>query len=126
MIDFENKPIFKLSPVSDDSFLKVISPILTEGEKVLGTYKSMRDGVIFTNKRIISINVQGLTGKKKDFTSLPYSKVSAFSIETAGVIDLDSELELWFAGLGKVRFEFSRTADVSTICKTISEYILHI
>jgi hypothetical protein len=126
MIDFENKPLFKLSPVKDDSFLKVLTPILVDGEEVLDTFQSMRDGVIFTNKRIISINVQGLTGKKKDFTSLPYSKVSAFSVETAGVIDLDSELELWFAGLGKVRFEFSRKADVSTICKTISEYILHI
>ena len=50
--------------------------------QVVSSYSSMRDYVVFTNKRVISVNVQGLTGKKKDFTSLPYSKVQAFSIET--------------------------------------------
>jgi hypothetical protein len=47
-----------------------------------------------------------MSGKKRDFTSLPYSKIQAFSIETAGTFDLDSELDLWFSGLGKVRLEF--------------------
>lgn len=126
MIDFSNKTLFKLSPVSDNSFANVLTPMFIAGEEILGTFQAMRDGIVFTNKRIIAINVQGLTGKKKDFTSLPYSKVSAFSVETAGVLDLDSELELWFAGLGKVRFEFSKRADVSGICRTISEYVLHI
>ena len=88
------------------------------------TYKGIRDGVVFTNKRIIAINVQGLTGTKKDFTSLPYSKIQAFSVETAGVFDLDSELELWFSGLGKVKFEFVKNANVSAICKMISERVL--
>ena len=65
-----------------------------------------------------------MTGKKKDFTSLPYSKVSAYSIETAGVFDLDSELEMYFSGLGKVKFEFSGASDIVAIGKSISEYIL--
>ena len=65
-------------------------------------YKGMRDYVVFTSKRIIAVNLQGMTGKKKDFTSLPMSKVRAFSMETAGTFDLDAELELWFSGLGKV------------------------
>lgn len=125
MIDFENKALFKLKPVSDSSFSDMVSPLFVEGEKILGTFQSLRDGIVFTNKRIISINVQGMTGKKKDFTSLPYSKIQAFSIETAGVLDLDSELELWFVGLGKVRFEFKSRADISGICRTISEYALH-
>ena len=70
------------------------------------------------------INVQGFTGKKKDFTSLPYSKIQAFSVETAGVLDMDSELELWFSGMGKVKFEFIADANVSAICKMISEKVL--
>ena len=78
----------------------------------------------FTNKRIIAINVQGLTGTKKDFSSLPYSKIQAFSVETAGVFDLDSELEIWFSGLGKVKFEFVSQANVSQICKMISDRVL--
>jgi hypothetical protein len=49
------------------------------------------------------VNVQGITGKKRDFTSLPYSKIQAFSVETAGHFDLDAELDLWFSGVGNVR-----------------------
>ena len=97
--------------------------MFVEGEAIVATFQGIRDGVVFTNKRIISINVQGLTGKKKDITSLPYSRIQAFSIETAGVLDLDSELELWFSGLGKVRFEFVARADVSLIARIISEYM---
>lgn len=126
MIDFANKPFFKLTPVKDQSFVNVLTPMFVEGEIILGTFQSVRDGVVFTNKRIIAINVQGLAGKKKDFTSLPYSKIVAFSVETAGIFDLDSELELWFSGLGKVKFEFSFKTDVTGICRTISEYVLHV
>lgn len=61
---------------------------------------------------------------KKDFSSLPYSKIRAFSIETAGVFDLDSELEIWFSELGKVKFEFVSEANVSKICKIIFEKVL--
>ena len=61
---------------------------------------------------------------QKDFTSLPYSKIQVFSVETAGVFDLDSELELYFSGLGKVKFEFVKNANVSAICKMISERVL--
>lgn len=69
--------------------------MLINGEEIIGSYKAMRDYCVFTNKRVIAVNVQGMTGKKKDFTSLPYSKVSAYSVETAGVLDLDSELEMY-------------------------------
>ena len=124
MIDFNNSAFLKLKPVSDAVYASMISPIFIPDEKIIGTYQSIRDGVVFTNKRIIAINVQGITGKKKDFTSLPYSKIQAFSVETSGVFDLDSELELWFSGVGKVKFEFIGAADVSYICKMISEKVL--
>ena len=72
----------------------------------------------------MAINIQGITGKKKDISSLPYSKIQAFSIETAGTLDLDSELEIWFSGLGKVKFEFSKDSNVAAIGRIISEYVL--
>ena len=101
MIDFTNKPFFKLKksnvPVPD-----VINKLLIPNEDVIGIYTALRDYVIFTNKRIIAVNVQGITGKKQDFTSLPYSKIQLFSVETAGVIDLDSELEVYFSGVWKI------------------------
>ena len=124
MIDFKNAEFLKLKPVNDSEFSDRISGMFVPGESIIASFKTIRDGVVFTNKRIFAINVQGLTGKKVDYSSLPYSKIQAFSVETAGVIDLDSELELWFSGLGKVKFEFVSKADVSAICKMISERVL--
>ena len=68
--------------------------------------------------------MQGLTGKKKDFTSLPYSKISVYSVETAGTFDLDSELDLYYSGVGRIRFEFRGESDILDICKIISAYAL--
>ncbi len=124
MIDFQNASFLKLKPTDDKAFAPLISPMFVPGENIMGTFQSIRDGVVFTNKRIFAINVQGFTGKKKDFTSLPYSKIQAFSVETAGILDLDSELELWFSGMGKITFEFISKADVSGICRMISEKVL--
>ena len=124
MIDFKNANYLKLKPVSNESFYSMIAPMFIDGETIVQSFQSIRDGIVFTNKRIFAINVQGITGKKKDFTSLPYSKIQAFSVETAGVFDIDSELELWFSGLGKVKFEFISNADVATICKNISGFVL--
>ena len=124
MIDFNNASFVKLRPVNDNAFEKMVAPILVAGEQIVRSFQSVRDGVLFTDKRIIAINVQGITGKKKDFTSLPYSKIQAFSVETAGMFDLDSELDLWFSGVGHVKFEFIGATDVSYICKVISEKVL--
>ena len=98
--------------------------MFVNNEQIIQSFQGMRDGIVFTNARIFAINVQGITGKKKDFTSLPYSKIQAFSVETAGTFDLDSELELWFSGLGKVKFEFVSNANVQAICRIISGFVL--
>lgn len=124
MIDFKNASFLKLKPVPNENFYKMIEGMMVPGESIIQSFQSIRDGVVFTTKRIIAINVQGLTGKKKDFSCLPYSKIQAFSVETAGVLDLDSELELWFSGLGRVKFEFTANCNVSEICKMIGERVL--
>jgi len=94
------------------------------GEQVVACFRAMRDFVVFTDKRLIAVNVQGMTGKKRDFTSLPYSKIQAFSVETAGTFDLDAELDLWFSGLGKVRLEFKGAADIRQLGHMIASYVL--
>jgi len=106
MIDFANGSVFKLKQCDPKEIWDAVSPLLIPEEQGVATFKAVRDFVVFTNKRLIAVNVQGMTGKKRDFTSLPYSKVQAFSVETAGTFDLDAELDLWFSGLGKVRLEF--------------------
>ena len=124
MIDFENAKFAKLRPVSIDSFKKTVSPILALGEEMVAAFQGIRDGVVFTNRRLIVINVQGMTGMKKDITSLPYRRIQAFSVETAGFLDLDSELILWYSGLGKITIEFLSTSNIASICKIISEHTL--
>lgn len=124
MIDFKNAGLIKLKPVPATNFQQYVNPLLIGNEQIIGTFQGIRDGVVFTNKRIIAINVQGLTGKKRDFTSMPYKRIQAYSVETAGVLDLDSELELWFSGLGMVKFEFSGGTDITAICRAISEFVL--
>src|ERR687889_455708 len=106
MIDFANGSVFKLGPADPNEIGPTVAPLLVPNEQIVAAFKTVRDFVVFTNKRLIAVNVQGITGKKKDFTSLPYSKIQAFSVETAGTFDLDAELDLWFSGLGKVRLEF--------------------
>ena len=125
MIDFNSEGFFaRLKEVNSNEFAKLIGGMLLGDEEIIGSYQSVRDGVVFTNKRIVAINIQGLTGKKKDITSIPYSKISTFSVETAGVFDLDAELEIYMSGVGKVKFQFTGSTDVGKICQLISKYTL--
>jgi hypothetical protein len=126
MIDFSKNPVFKLSRTSMDANCNAddINKILIGNENVLHIFASYRDAVVFTNKRIIAINVQGLSGKKKDFTSLPYSKIQVYSVETAGAFDRDAEMELYFSGLGKVKFEFTAGTNVGDLSRLISTFVL--
>lgn len=121
MIDFANGTIVKLRPSQPDD--GVLAQLLT-GEQVFRSFRGIRDSVHFTSKRIIAVNVQGITGKKVDFTSLPYSKIQAWSIETAGTFDRDCELEVYFSGLGKVRLEFAGSVDIAVLGRIIGDHVL--
>lgn len=124
MIDFTNGSVFKLGQCDPAEIYDFIAPLLVQGEQVIASFKTVRDFVVFTDKRVLAVNVQGMTGKKRDFSSLPYSKIQAFSVETAGHFDLDSELELWFSGLGKVKFDFKGRANIVQIGQLIASYVL--
>ena len=123
MIDFENPSFLKLRPVNDSKLERLIQPLLTPGEQVIQALQSVRDGVVFTDRRVIAINVQGVTGMKKSFTSLPYRRVQAYAIESAGMGDLDGELQLWYSGLGAVKFELLAGSDLALLCRVIENAI---
>lgn len=124
MIDFKNASYLKLKKTSTGQLSNNLLKLLVPDEQIIGVYSSFRDYVVFTDKRFIAVNVQGLTGKKQDFTSMPYKNINVFSIETAGNFDMDSELELYFSGIGKVKFEFTGASDIIEIGKIISTYVL--
>lgn len=123
MIDFQNSFI-RLSPVDIGKVQEKLDPILIEGEEICEAFKGIRDFVAFTNKRVIAVNVQGITGSKKSFTSMPYSRLVSFAVETAGTFDMDSELDLYFSGLGHVMFEFSRGSNIRAISQLIAKHLL--
>jgi hypothetical protein len=124
MIDFQNGSVFKLRPIPVEELAGELAPLLVDGERVIAAFRGVRDSVVFTDKRLIAVNVQGMTGKKRDYTTLPYSKIQAFSVETAGQLDLDAELELWFSGLGKVRLEFKGQVDIRYLGQLLAHYVL--
>lgn len=124
MIDFKNNSLFKLEPIAQTQILEPITRFLIDGEHVLSVFKSVRDQLVFTNKRIIAANVQGLMGKKIDYTSIPYSKIQTFSVETSGMLDLDCELEIYISSIGKIRFEIRGGFDIVTFNRVISQYVL--
>ena len=125
VIDFQSNALFKLTPISPNEMLAPIRSFLIDGESVLAVFKTIRDQVVFTNKRIIAANVQGLTGKKVDYTSIPYSKIQTFSVETAGTLDLDSEIDIYISAVGKVRFEIRGSFDIVAFNRILSEHVLH-
>ena len=124
MTDFTNKTLIKLKPTDVAKETSNVTNILISDEEVLFSFSSMRDKLFFTNKRIISMNVQGITGKKVDYTSIPYSKIQVFSIETSGTLDLDSELDVTISGLGTIRFELSAQTDTKKLGQFLSMSIL--
>jgi hypothetical protein len=98
--------------------------LLVDGEQPAAAFKTVRDQVIFTTKRIFVVNVQGITGKKTSYFSYPYSKIQYFGVETAGVLDIDSELILAFSNGAKLSFDFRSSVDIRRLNTLISNYVL--
>lgn len=101
-----------------------VEQLLVDGEKIMCAFKTIRDQVIFTNNRIFVINVKGVTGKKITYFSYPYSKIQYYGIETAGLLDIDSELLLTFSNGHILQFDFKTNVDIKMINSLISKYVL--
>lgn len=127
-INFNKNSIFDLTPINSSKIRPEVNKLLIDDEKVLYAFKTIRDQLIFTNKRIISIDVQGITGKKKEFATMPYSKIQFFTVQTPALIELisDAELYIMFSNGFEATFEFknSKVDIVGDIAKVISNYIL--
>lgn len=125
-INFNSNSVWNLTPINTNEVRGEVNGLLTNGEQIAAAFKTIRDQLIFTNKRIISVDVQGLTGKRKSFTSMPYSKINFFSIQTAGFLELvpDSELVLTFSNGFIAKFEFKGAVDIGLIGRMISDFVL--
>ena len=116
--------IMNLKAIDPSSVRPEVPSLLVQGEAIVSAFQTVRDQVVFTNKRVFVINVQGITGKKTSYFSYPYSKIQYFGIETAGVFDIDSELVLAFSNGAKLQFDFKSNVNIREISAIISGYIL--
>lgn len=111
--------------VSGQKLDALVGSVLTPGEQVEKAYQLVRDVFIFTNKRLILVDKQGVTGKKMEFVSIPYSKVTKFSMETAGSFDLDAELKIWVGSDPMpLSIDFRKSVDIREVYAAFSRYIL--
>lgn len=100
-----------------------VSEMLVNGEEAVAAYKTVRDIAVFTNKRLIVRDKQGITGKKIEIYSIPYSSINMYSTENSGTFDLSSEIQLWTRA-GEVKISLKKGLDVRKLDKLIAEAIL--
>ena len=112
--------------VSQEELSKKYGQLLIDGEEIELGFKLIRDTFVFTNKRLIIIDVQGLTGSKTEYKSITYKSISRFSIETAGTFDLDAELKIWVSSevQPSIRKQFNKSVNVYDVQKVLAHHVL--
>ncbi|MGO2102454.1 MAG: PH domain-containing protein [Psychroflexus halocasei] len=112
--------------VSPEDLSENYSQLLIDNEQIDIGFKLIRDTLIFTNKRLILVNVQGLTGKKTEYLSVAYKSISRFSIESAGTFDLDAELKIWISSEKEPSIiqTFNKKVNVYDVQKVLAKYTL--
>ena len=99
--------------------------VLAPGERIEKAYQLIRDTFVFTDKRLIFVNRQGLSGKKIDYQSIPYRSITRFSIETGGAFDLDAELKIWLSGTSTpVQLQFNKKLSIYEVQSVLASYVL--
>lgn len=113
------------SEVNVSEVQKDFAKVLSSNERIEKAYKLIRDLFIFTNKRLILVDKQGITGKKVEYHSIPYKSITHFSIETAGNFDLDAELKIWISGNAlPVQKQFNKSLNIYELQSVLAEYVL--
>jgi hypothetical protein len=112
--------------VSQDELNKQFSQLLCDGEEIELGFKLIRDMFIFTDKRLILVDKQGLTGSKTEYKSISYKSISRFSVETAGTFDLDAELKIWVSSelQPSIKKQFNKSVNVYDVQKVLAHHVL--
>lgn len=120
----ETAPVLAWTFVNEIPIPEDITPILVAGERPVMAYKTFRDSAVFTTKRLIVRDAQGITGKKVEMYSLPYSSINMWSSENAGrMLDFNAELELWTRA-GHIKVKLNKGVDIRRLDHLISSAVL--
>ena len=114
------------SEVSIEKLAKEFEPILIDEERIERAYRLIRDMLVFTNKRLILVNKQGITGSKIEYQSIPYGSIKTFSKESAGMLDFDAELKIWLTGetVPTIKQDFRKGDNINEAYQVLSKYVL--
>lgn len=113
------------SEINSADLMNEYRELLCDGEQIEKAFKIIRDKWVFTNKRLIIQDIQGMTGNKRDYHSIPYASIAHFAVETAGTFDTDAEMKLWIRGMATpVVQNFGRNSDIKEIQRLLAKYIL--
>ena len=119
-----NSILGNASQVNIDEIKAQFENVLVENENIEAAFSLFRDKMVFTNKRIIFLDKQNVTGSKKEYLSVPYHAISVFSVESAGTFDADAEIKLWVKELGQITKKVGKGTDTLQIQKILASYIL--
>lgn len=112
--------------VNLEEIRKEFDPFLIPGEELETAFRLFRDKWVFTNKRLIMLNVQGVTGSKREYHTIPYKSINHFSVETAGTLEDDCEMKLWIKGSPEpYKKEFKRDIDVKALAQVLATHIIN-
>ncbi len=112
--------------VNLDEIKQEFEPILIQGEELETAFRIFRDKWVFTNKRLIMLDIQGVTGSKREYHSIPYKSINHFSVETAGTLDDDCEMKLWVKGSAlPIQKEFKRDVDVKGLSRVLAAHVMN-
>lgn len=120
----ETSPILSWTLQQEIPIPPDVQSLLTQGEQAVAAFKTFRDSATFTTKRLIVRDAQGLTGKKVEIYSLPYSSILMWSSENAGTLDWNSELELWTKA-GHIKVKLAKGVDVRRLDSLIAWAVLN-
>lgn len=121
-----NKLLGNADTISAEKLTEKYARLLIDGEQIELGFSLLRDVFMFTNKRLIMIDVQGLTGSKVEYRSMPYKNISRFSLETSGTFDLDAELKIWLSSenVPSVSKKFNKSIDVYEVQKYLAQKVI--
>lgn len=117
--------IFTAHEIEPAEIVASYGTILLPGEDVLAAFRTMRDTAFLTSLRFVLVDVQGISGSKVSVQSVPYRSITRFAVESAGSLDLDSDLNIWVSGTPTpLTVKISRKADPQAILRLLAELVL--
>lgn len=112
------------SKIDPAKIAEEFAPVLAQNERVEHAYQVLRDYFVFTDRRLVLVDKQGVTGKKVEYQSIPYRSITRFSVETAGHFDLDAELKIWLTGTAApLQKTFNRHLSIYEVQAVLAAYV---